>query len=103
MDIVERLRDHKSDLTERELHKLRNDAAKTIEAMRNDTKDEKDAESRSEASGEVGNLERYGFLRDKTRKDDGTIKERLYVRCDGRYGGVWALTGKELDEAIDWC
>jgi hypothetical protein len=102
-DIVERLRDTEKMLTVTALIKLRQDAAKVIEAMRADAAeaDERMAADAKEETRLELDAERYGYLRDKTRKDDGTIKERLYVRCDGRNDGRWALTGKELDEALD--
>jgi uncharacterized protein YjbJ (UPF0337 family) len=78
-------------------------------------KDEADAEKRyvkgeaPETKGDATGDEtrdaqdalRYQWLRDKVRKGDGTIDERLYVRCDGRNDGRWALDGRELDEVLD--
>jgi hypothetical protein len=76
-------------------------------------KDEADAERRSrdakgnapEARSDVETIDkdakRYRYLRDQVRNSDGSVNEKLYVRCDGRVDGRWALDGEELDTALD--
>lgn len=79
-----------------------------------DTKDESDAEARYQKSRKVEveareeevpvenrDAERYLYLRNSVRNSAGVIDEKLYVRCDGRTDGKWALDGEELDTVID--
>jgi hypothetical protein len=60
-----------------------------------------DAKSEEGLEGDMQDAKRYRWLRDMCRNGDGTINERIYVRCDGRYGGEWALDGEKLDAVLD--
>jgi hypothetical protein len=60
-----------------------------------------DEKSEAGIEGQAQDSKRYRWLRDMCRNGDGSINERIYVRCDGRYGGEWALTGEQLDNVLD--
>jgi hypothetical protein len=65
--------------------------------MSRETKEERETrETRDEQDAR-----RYRYLRDSVRGADGAINERIYVRCDARHNGVWALDGKDLDAVLD--
>jgi hypothetical protein len=98
MDIVKRLRDLDKPLTD----KVRKEAADIIEALQDEDEAQKRADEKSEAGleGEMNDAKRYRYLRDQVRKG-GVIDEKLYVRCDGRVDGKWALDGEELDRVLD--
>jgi len=74
--------------------------------------DEQDAERRyakgeqPEDRDELGpdldqDSKRYRYLRDAVQNSDGSVNEKLYVRCDGRVDGKWALYGEDLDKVLD--
>jgi hypothetical protein len=65
------------------------------------TPDVPDEKSEEGLEGDMQDAKRYRWLRDMCRNGDGTINERIYVRCDGRYGGEWALDGEKLDQVLD--
>lgn len=64
-----------------------------------DEKQQRDEADARETRDEV-DARRYRYLRDQVRVN-GVINEKLYVRCDGRTDGKWALDGKDLDAVLD--
>jgi hypothetical protein len=64
-------------------------------------RDERNAREEAGLEAEAKDAKRYRYLRNNVRSGDGSINEQLYVRCDGRRDGRWALDGAELDIALD--
>jgi hypothetical protein len=62
---------------------------------------QQDAKSEAGLEGQAQDSKRYRYLRDAVRNSDGSVNEKLYVRCDGRVDGKWALTGEDLDQVLD--
>jgi hypothetical protein len=63
--------------------------------------EETDVRSEGGLEGDMQDAKRYRYLRDCVRNSDGSVNEKLYVRCDGRIDGRWALDGEELDKTLD--
>jgi hypothetical protein len=63
--------------------------------------DEKDAVDAQRVTQDAQDAVRYRWLRNSVRNAYGDVNERLYVRCDERYLGLWALDGQRLDDALD--
>jgi hypothetical protein len=62
---------------------------------------QEDAKSEAGLEGQAQDSKRYRYLRDAVQNSDGSVNEKLYVRCDGRVDGKWALYGEDLDKVLD--